>query len=340
MSAERGAEIVKQVLAFGRGLGGERRPLQLDVVINELAKIMHGTFPKNIVHESSLDAHLWPVLGDATQLHQVLLNLCVNARDAMPEGGRLRLHAANLELDASYASMLRAAATGLLLDPTPGPHVLLEVSDTGTGIPPEIAERIFDPFFTTKGVGNGTGLGLSTVLGIVRSHGGFIQLDTQPGRGTCFHVYLPACPDREAAPAAPSQAPIPKGDGELVLLVDDEASVRGTARIVLETGGYRVLPASDGTEALAVFAMNSANVAAVLTDLMMPFMDGVALIRALRTLAPDLPIIASTGLGEKTQLADLKALKVGIILHKPYGAETLLRTVHASLHPSSASPAA
>ena len=247
-----------------------------------------------------------------------------------PDGGRLRLSAANLDLDASYASMLPEA--------TPGPHVLLEVSDTGSGIPPEIVERIFDPFFTTKGVGKGTGLGLSTVLGIVKSHGGFIQVNTQPGKGTTFQIYLPASPDRKAAPAEASRAQIPEGHGELVLVVDDEASVRDAARLVLETGGYRVLLACDGTEALAVFAMNSGSVAAVLTDIMMPFMDGVALIRALRTMAPDLPIIASTGLGEKTQLAELKAMGVETVLNKPFGADTLLRTIHDALHPTARLP--
>jgi len=330
MSAERGAQIVKQVLTFGRGLEGERLPLRLDTLIEELMKIMRETFPKYLAIETSLEPHLWPVIGDATQLHQVLLNLCVNARDAMPERGKLRVAAANLDLDTSYASMLP--------DATPGPYVLLEVSDTGSGIPPEIIERIFDPFFTTKGIGEGTGLGLSTVLGIVKSHGGFLHVNTQPGHGTTFQVYLPASPNHEAALPETPRAPLPESGGELVLVVDDEPRVRDAARLVLETAGYRVLTAADGAEALAVFAMNAGSVAAVLTDLMMPFMDGVALIRALRTMAPILPIIASTGLGEKTQLAALKALGVETILHKPYRADTLLRTVHDRLHPAENSP--
>jgi len=331
MSAERGAQIVKQVLAFGRGLDGERAPLRIDVLIRELTEIMLGTFPKNIGIESAAEPPLWPVLGDSTQLHQVLLNLCVNARDAMPHGGKLRLKATNVELDASFASMVPEAV--------PGPHILLEVSDTGTGIAPEIVERIFDPFFTTKSVGNGTGLGLSTVLGIVKSHGGFIQVNTQPGKGTTFQIYLPASPEQAASPALPSRAEVPRGSDEFVLVVDDEVNVRDAARIVLESAGYRVLQAGDGTEALAIFAMNSGRVAAVLTDLMMPFMDGAALIRALRAMAPAMPIIASTGLGDKTQLDDLKALKVGTVLHKPYGADTLLRAIREALHPG-AGPAA
>jgi PAS domain S-box-containing protein len=331
-SAERGAQIVRQVLTFGRGLEGERRPLEVGALIGELLKIMQGTFPKDLRIDISLDPHLWPAIGDATQLHQILLNLCVNARDAMPDGGRLRLYAANVELDASFASMLPGAA--------PGPHILIEVGDSGTGIPPEILDRIFDPFFTTKGIGEGTGLGLSTVLGIVKSHGGFIHVNTQSGAGTTFQVYLPASPGDEALQSAPLREPVPAGCGELVLLVDDEEGVRVAARVTLETGGYRVLVAADGAEALALYAVNAGSVAAVLTDLMMPLMDGVAFIRALRTLDGDLPVIAVTGLGEKAQRSQLKAMGIKTILQKPFAADTLLRAVHGALHPPVASQAA
>ncbi len=331
-SAERGAQIVRQVLTFGRGLDGERKPLEVGALVGELLTIMRGTFPKDLLIESLLDPHLWPAIGDATQLHQILLNLCVNARDAMPGGGTLRLQAANVELDASFASMLPGAA--------PGPHILIEVSDTGTGIPPEIVERIFDPFFTTKGVGEGTGLGLSTVLGIVKSHGGFIQVNTQPGVGTAFQVYLPASPGHEASLADPSQKAIPEGRGELVLLVDDEESIGAAARVALETAGYRVLIAADGAQALALYAVNASSVAAVLTDLMMPLMDGVAFIRALRTLDGVVPVIAATGLGEKAQLSQLKAMGVKTVLQKPFAAYTLLRAIHDALNPAASSQAA
>jgi PAS domain S-box-containing protein len=329
MSANRGAQIVKQVLTFGSGLEGDRCPLDVEPLVKEVIKIMRETFPRNILIRSALEADLWPVLGDATQIHQVLLNLCVNARDAMPEGGELRLSARSLNLDASYASMLP--------DASPGPYTLIEASDTGYGIPPEIVERIFDPFFTTKGPGKGTGLGLSTTLGIVKSHGGFIQVKSQPGSGTTFQVYLPASMNRETAPGdiAPQAF---DGHGELILVVDDEPGVRGAARLALESSGYRVLVAADGTEALAVFAMNSATIAVVLTDLMMPLMDGISLVRALRTMAPLVPIVASTGLGEKTQLSVLKALGVETVLHKPYSADTLLQTVYEAL-PSGSNPA-
>jgi CheY-like chemotaxis protein len=220
----------------------------------------------------------------------------------------------------------------MLTDATPGPHILLQVSDTGSGIPAEILERIFDPFFTTKGIGQGTGLGLSTVLGIVKNHGGAIRVNTNVGTGTTFQIYLPASPDSEIEVGESPEGQIPQGRDQLVLVVDDEASIRSTARAALEATGYRVLLASDGAEALAVFAMNSGTIALALTDLMMPYVDGLALIRALRALKPNLPIIASTGLGEKSQAADLKQMKVETILNKPYSADLLLRTVHSALN--------
>jgi PAS domain S-box-containing protein len=330
MSAERGAQIVKQVLTFGRGLEGEKRPLQVGALIGELVKMMRETFPREISIDRSMAQDLWIVLGDATQLHQVLLNLCVNARDAMPDGGKLRLRASNLAMDESYASMLPEAR--------PGPYVLLEVSDNGSGIPQEIVERIFDPFFTTKEVGKGTGLGLSTVLGIVRSHGGFIKVVSEPGKGTTFQVYLRAAPDQDAAPTAAALAAPPTGHGELVLVVDDEHAVAGAARTVLESYSYKVLLAADGTEALGVFAQNSERIALVMTDIMMPHMNGVALVGALQKIKPGVRVIASTGLGEKAHLAELKAMGIETILNKPYSADTLLRAIHAILHPPSDKP--
>ncbi|MDB6006692.1 MAG: hypothetical protein JWR15_3679 [Prosthecobacter sp.] len=323
-SALRGAQIVKQVLTFGRGLDGEKHPLQLEMLIQEVEQMIRSTFPKDITVENAIEPQLWLVLGDATQLHQVLLNLCVNARDAMPTGGRLRLSATNLDIDVSYASMLPEIA--------PGPHVLLEVNDTGSGIPPEILERIFDPFFTTKGVGKGTGLGLSTVHGIVKGHGGLLKVVSAPGKGTTFQIYLPAAPAREATADADSLAPPPTGHGELVLVVDDESAIADAARTVLEANGYRVLLASDGAEALAVFSLNSNEIAVVLTDVMMPVMNGVLFLRTLRKMSVGVPVIGSTGLAEKKHLDELKTLNIASVLRKPYNADMLLRTLHGVLH--------
>jgi nitrogen-specific signal transduction histidine kinase/ActR/RegA family two-component response regulator len=324
-SAERGAQVVRQVLTFGRGIECERSPLQVSVLFREMEKIMRGTFPKNIVVESAAGGATWHVLGDATQLHQVLLNLCVNARDAMPDGGKLRMSARNLVIDESFA--------GILPEVRPGAFVLIEVGDGGTGIAPEIIKRIFDPFFTTKEVGHGTGLGLSTAVGIVSSHGGHMDVTSEPGRGTTFHIYLPASLEHGGAEAASgAEASPPGGNGKTVLLVDDEEAIRESARSVLEAHGYQVLPANDGSEALVIFAGRAAEVAVVLTDLMMPLMDGVTLIHALRRMKPTLRIIASTGLGGKDRMAELRTMKVDAILNKPYGAEALLRTLHEVLH--------
>jgi CheY-like chemotaxis protein len=297
------------------------------MLMDEMEQMIRSTFPKDIALECVKAPQLWLVLGDATQLHQVLLNLCVNARDAMPEGGSLRLSAANLELDASYASMLSEA--------TPGPYVVLEVSDTGTGIPPDVLERIFDPFFTTKGVGKGTGLGLSTVHGIVKSHGGLLKVITEPGQGTTFRIYLPAAPDQQAVADAASLAPPPAGHGELVLVVDDEAAITRTACTVLEANGYRVLLAGDATEALVLFTEHAQEVALVLTDIMMPIMSGVLFLRTLRKIKADVPVVASTGLYDQAQLATMKELGIETVLHKPYSSNTLLRTLHGVLLPKS-----
>ncbi len=248
-------------------------------------------------------------------------------------GGELRLCARNLEIDASYASMMPGTEAG--------PYVILEVGDTGSGIAPEIIERIFDPFFTTKPLGQGTGLGLSTVLGIVKSHGGHVSVSSDPGKGTNFQVYLPAIAVHDKIPGtfqSDSDSDPAKGHGQTILVVDDEDAVRGTVRNVLHAQGYRVLQAADGTEALAVFAKHSSEIAVVLTDLMMPFMNGVALIRALRAMSPETPIIASTGLGKKAQFAELDSMNIKTILNKPYRAKALLHAINEALHPSATPP--
>ena len=318
--AERGASIVRQVLTFARGVEGERIFLQMHHLLGELEKIASETFPRSITIRNLAPHTLWPVNGDATQLQQVLLNLCVNARDAMPNGGTLTIDAGNVQIDENYAAMSPESK--------PGPHLLVSISDTGHGIPPEIMQQIFDPFFTTKEVGKGTGLGLSTVIGIVRSHHGFLSAESQPGKGATFKVFLPAEPEAAAAPESAQEEKAPPGDGELILVVDDEPGVRSVAQAVLQGHGYRVLLAADGTEALAVFAQHSGEIAVVVTDIAMPFMDGALLIRALHRMKPDLRVIVSTGHGERAQVAELR---VSAFLSKPYGANALLRALHTTL---------
>lgn len=322
-SAERGASIVKQVLTFARGADGDRVLLQPIYLVQEIVKIAEKTFPKSIDVHTNYPEDLWAIVADPTQLHQILLNLCINARDAMPGGGTLTLTLENFEVDDHYASMTPGAKTG--------PHVLLEVRDTGTGISRENLNKIFDPFFTTKELTQGTGLGLSTVIGIVKSHGGFIQVYSEVGRGTGFKVFLPANASELATPSA-LEAPLPRANGELLLIVDDEKSILQVARTILENHGYRVLTAVEATEALAIFALHMDEVDLVLTDLAMPFMDGVALIRTLQKMKPGVRVIASTGRGGQDGRADeIAQLNVRASLNKPYNKNKLLGVLHEVL---------
>ncbi|MEI8341625.1 MAG: ATP-binding protein, partial [Verrucomicrobiota bacterium] len=323
--AERGSEIVKQVLSFARGSEGNRSPVQPRHLIKDIAKIITETFPKNIRLFQRLDSPLMEIVCDPTQIHQVLLNLCVNARNAMPSGGELTLSASNMEIDEHFASMQPGAK--------PGSYVLIKVTDTGTGIPTEVADKIFDPFFTTKEVGKGTGLGLSTVLGIAKSHEGFVNVYSEPGKGTTFRVYLPAVVnDGAGASAKIAKEELPAGHGEMILVVEDEPLILAATRHVLEKYGYRVLGARDGAEAIAVYIQNQKDVAVVLMDMMMPVMGGLATIHAINRAAPGVKIIGTSGLWSKEQISNLNAIGVKYHLVKPYKTAVLLTTIHAILH--------
>lgn len=315
-NAERGGNMVRQVLSFARGVEGERVALQPKHLIKEIAKILRETFPKSVEINCHLPDDLWIISADATQMHQVLMNLCVNARDAMPEGGSISISAENTAVDENYARMH--------LEAKPGRFVLITVSDTGPGIPPEIQSRIFEPFFTTKEMTKGTGLGLSTALTIVKSHGGFINVYSELHKGTQFSLYLPALDSPRAVEAGALQTDLPLGNGELILVVDDEESIREITRGTLETFGYNVLTASDGTEAIALYADRKNEVAVVLTDMMMPFMDGPATIRALQKMNPDVKIIAASGLTAGHKAGEASLAGVQMFLNKPYTAEKLL----------------
>lgn len=322
-NAERGASMVKQVLSFARGVEGERISVQVRHVIKDLIKVLNETLPKSINVKSEIEPELNLISADPTQINQVLMNLCINARDAMPMGGTLSISAENATLDENYARMH--------IEAKPGRYVLISVKDTGSGMPPEVQQRIFDPFFTTKEIGKGTGLGLSTALSIVKSHGGFINVYSEPGRGTQFTIYLPAA--ESASPAAESKkaSPYPAGSGELILIVDDEENILQITKATLEKFGYRTLTASDGTEAMATYAQRGDEIALVLTDMAMPFMDGAATIRALRKLNPTLPIIAASGLTTPEQSGEIQNNHVNAFLAKPYTAEKLLTTIAAVL---------
>jgi two-component system, cell cycle sensor histidine kinase and response regulator CckA len=316
-STHRGAEMVRQVLLFARGRGGEFERLVLPPLVKELEKLVKETFPRNITVERFLPEDLWPVRGNPTQLHQVLLNLCVNARDAMPDGGKLSFMADNIRLDAIEAETIPEGRAG--------EFVSLSVSDTGTGMPPEVRARIFEPFYTTKGEGRGTGIGLSTVMRILRSHQGFLRVESEPGEGTTFELFLPRTVD--AGDMADLDQPIetPRGQGELILVVDDERAICELVSDGLASHGYRVLTAADGDEAASLLQEHRNEVRLVITDGSMPVMDGVQTMVALRRMKPGLPMIYSSADADPEN-ADIK--DASAFLRKPYSLEELLAAVH------------
>jgi PAS domain S-box-containing protein len=317
-SAQRGAQLVKQILSFARGVEGKRVSLQMNHLLLEIEKIIQQTLPKAIDIYTDIPAELWTISGDATQLHQVFMNLCVNARDAMPKGGILQIAAENLVITEQDARMH--------LDASPGLYVVVTVADTGTGIPPDVLHRIFDPFFTTKEVGKGTGLGLSAVLGIVKSHGGFVDVQTEVNQGSKFKVYLPAS-ESTVPPTADEIKPL-SGQQELILVVDDEAAICQVTKATLEIYNYRVLTASDAIEAIALLAQYKDQIDSVLMDIMMPSMDGLAAISLLRQFNPNLYAVAMSGLNSTEAVAQAESLGFQGFLPKPFGTSELLQILH------------
>jgi PAS domain S-box-containing protein len=322
-SAQRGAGMVKQVLTFSRGVDKGCGLVQVKHLISELEKMMRDTFPPGIRIETILARDLWLVRGDATQLYQVLINLCVNARDAMPDGGTLRIEASNSEINQ--------ASTCMNGEIKPGPYIAVRVTDTGTGMTSEVQNKIFEPFFTTKEPGKGTGLGLSTVLSLVKTHGGCLKLDSKVGTGTRFDILLPAeCSQTLETPADDQQ--LPRGRGELLLIVDDESAVREIIKTTLEAYEYNVFLASDGAEAVSIYQKQGGRIALVITDIAMPGLDGFAMIEQLRKLSPDIKLIVMTGLAESETVEKLAAEGISI-LPKPVAPEPVLRAIHEALHP-------
>lgn len=320
-SAQRGADLIKQILSFARGVEGKRVNLQIHHLLFEIEQIIHQTLPKSIDIHSNIPANLWTISGDTTQLHQVFMNLCVNARDAMPEGGNLQIIAQNFMVDEQYARMH--------IDAKVGAYVVVTVADTGMGIPPEIIHRVFDPFFTTKEVGKGTGLGLSAVLGIVKSHGGFIDVQSEVNKGSVFKVFLPAIesPTQETD----DDLELLTGEQELILVVDDEAAITEITKTTLETYNYRVLTASDGIEAIALYAEYKDEIAGVLMDIMMPTMDGTTIIPLLRRLNPNVYVLAMSGLNSTEVVSQVQKLGFQGFLSKSFTTKELLWALYKGL---------
>jgi two-component system cell cycle sensor histidine kinase/response regulator CckA len=316
-SADRGSSIVRQLLTFSRGQESERAELQVHRLLKEMYRLASETFPKSIQLAVRTEPDLWRVVGDITQIHQVLLNLSLNARDAMPNGGSLTLEARNFRAGMVFCQSKPEAQ--------PGPYVVIEVTDTGCGIPPAIQDKIFDPYFTTKPLGLGTGLGLPTVLSIVKGHRGFMDFDSCPGQGTRFRVYLPAAENCVAGDSLTQHPAASAGHGELVLVVDDEEAICLATKQILTEYGYVPLLARDGAEAIVLFARHQAGLRFVLTDLMMPGLDGAAFIRAVRKLSPDIPIVAMSGMPPEHFAADLAGQKHVSFLAKPFTGQTLIQ---------------
>ena len=321
-SAERGAEMIRQLLSFAGGGPAERQNVDVSRVVDEVVGMLRHTLPKSITIEVDCPLDLWSVAGDPTELSQVLMNLAVNARDAMPEGGSLQFTLANAQLASSRPTVAASLP--------PGPYVTLSISDTGHGIPPEIVERVFDPFFTTKAQGHGTGLGLATSLGIVRTHGGSMSVYSEPGQGTRFTIYVPATPTEAEVAAEASREAAAPSCGETVLVIDDEPLLVDMARFTLQGAGYHVLTAPGGAEGIALFQERRAEIAAILVDMMMPGIDGQATIDAVRAIDAAIPIVATSGL-RRPDTGEQRIRDAQAFLAKPYTDEQLLGTIRQAI---------
>ena len=326
-SATRGAALVRQILSFAHGASGEKVVVQSRHLLRDITELIQSTFSKEIVLEHHLPKELWTLMGNPTHIHQVILNLCVNARDAMPNGGTLKLRAENRHLTASTLPNCS--------DASPGAYVEVEVSDTGTGITPETLARIWEPFFTTKDKNKGTGLGLSTVRGIVANHGGFVHLESELGRGTTFKVYLPAVASGDTEPAEIKHQPDAKrariGQGELVLVVDDEASIRRLGSSVLSRAGYRVVTAENGVDAMERLSGRVSEIDLIVSDLQMPGMNGLDFMVAFRKLNPTAKFLLMSGAADDPNCIKSLPPEAGSILPKPFTVESLLGAVRERL---------
>jgi signal transduction histidine kinase/ActR/RegA family two-component response regulator len=320
-SGRRCTALVKQMLTFARGSREQSSSVPLRHLIQEMAAIARDTFPKSIEVQRHFPKELWNVQGNAIELHQILLNLCVNARDAMPRGGLLVIAAENVVLSEQLAA-----------EALPGQYVVMTVSDTGMGIPPEVRSRLFEPFFTTKGPNKGTGLGLSTVANIVERHKGFMEVTSEVGKGTQFKIFIPAAPAAEPQHDGLGPATLPSGHGELILLADDEKSILEIGKTALENYGYGVITAENGLEAVASFELHKGQISLIVMDSDMPYLDGVGALHAIRKTGSEVPIILATATSPDTAFLSRAELVDVQKLVKPYGIPDLLHQVANVLH--------
>ncbi|MBV6621393.1 MAG: PAS domain S-box protein [Rivularia sp. (in: Bacteria)] len=324
-NSKRGAELVKQITSFAKGMKGNYIPIQLQHLIKEITRIVESTFPKSIKYNTKV-ATVWTVEAQPSQIHQILMNLCINARDAMFEGGTLTITAENKIIDSTYSSMNP--------DAKEGNYVMITVADTGCGISEEVKERIFEPFFTTKEVGKGTGLGLSTTFGIVKNHGGFIEVSSQVDKGSQFQVYLPASESYQTSQIQTTKFEISNGNNELILVVDDETHIREITKNSLSIHNYRIITANDGAEAFSLYVQHRHEISLVLLNIQMPSVDGFQTIKVLQRMNSNVKIIATSGIEFNRQLLDTNDIKVEAFLLKPYTLEELLNILEVVLNSS------
>jgi two-component system cell cycle sensor histidine kinase/response regulator CckA len=317
-AATRAIDLIRQLLAFGARQVLQPRVLDLNELVNTVSRMLRRLISEDVQLVIRLAPDLGRVRVDPGQIEQVLVNLAVNARDAMPKGGRLTIETANVTVAAEPGS-------------APGPRVLLQVSDTGTGMDAETQARIFEPFFTTKARGKGTGLGLATVYGIVRQSGGHIGVDSTPGRGTVFRIHLPCESDPIEGDAAPRPTAPPQGGSETVLLVEDESLLRVLARKVLERGGYHVLAAGGGAEALDLAAQHAEPIHLLLTDVVMPDMSGRDVMQRLAPGRPEMKVLYMSGYADEA-VARHGVLDPGTsFIQKPFKPDALAQKVREVL---------
>jgi len=329
-SATHGCELVQQILLFARGGEGQRTTVQMGQFLGELKGFLKTALRRAIELRIEHDSGIWDILADATQLKQVLMNLCVNARDAMPHGGSIRITASNVRIAVG-------TQRGFHGEIPAGPYVRVNVADTGTGIPPEVIEKIFDPFFTTKEQGKGTGLGLSTIAGIVQTHGGAIQVQSDIGNGTVFSIFLPAILVPAAQPPPQTSAEdLPRGRGEGVLIIDDDEGILLVAEKILTVQGYKVLKASDGESALEIFHYRRDQIQLVICDQVMPGLNGAAVLAHIHEEAPQVKLIKMSGFFEDSPNAEEASYFTQ--LPKPIQSERLLRTVRQVIDAPAGAP--
>jgi signal transduction histidine kinase/ActR/RegA family two-component response regulator len=322
-AANRAKELVQQILAFSRQNCQERKPLKVQYLIKEALKLLRATIPSSIAFNSNVDEGCGPIMGDPTQIHQIIMNLCTNAYHAMQAtGGSLAVTLK--EIDMSYAEI--NARGGM----KPGKHLQLSVQDSGHGMEPEVLERIYEPYFTTKEPGKGTGLGLSVIHGIVKNHGGDITVKSQPGEGTTFDVYLPVIDDVDVEVNEVEPPSATKGK-ERILLIDDEAQIIDIEQQILERLGYSVTSKTDSAEALKEFIAKPNQFDLVITDMTMPKMTGDQLARKVLDIKPNIPVILCTGFNET--ITEEKALSLGIdqFVMKPIVKDQLARLIRTVL---------